>query len=215
MKSRIYSILYMFVLTLVFTALVGGVKVLSEERIRRNQDLKLQRIVLQVLGMDLEPGITDNELTERFEQGVRTVRVEDRILYLALEKGRGREKVVGVAFPVGGQGFWGPIQGIAAVDPEGNHLIGLAFYKHMETPGLGGRMTEDWFQNQFKGLVLRRMENGKQSFYLKPAGTSQSDEELDAITGATQSSKAIERFLNQELDYFLKNLIHGIKAKGD
>ena len=124
--------------------------------------------------------------------------------------------MAGIAFPVGGQGFWGPIQGIAAVDPEGKKLIGLDFFKHNETPGLGGRLTEPWFQNQFKGLALHRMEGGKQSFYLKPAGTKSSDDELDAITGATQTSKAVERFLNRELDYFLRDLApQALKEKGD
>lgn len=206
MKSRAYSILYMFLLTLVFTALVGGVKLLSQERIARNQDLKLQRIVLQVLGLDLGTDLTDRDLAEKFRQRVRTVRVKDRTIYLALKKDQGAEKVAGIAFPFSGQGFWGPIQGIAAVDPKGKKLIGLAFYKHNETPGLGGRITEGWFQSQFKGLALRRMDGGGQSFRLVPAGTGRSEGDLDAITGASQTSQAVERFLNKELDYFLREL---------
>lgn len=213
MKGGVYSVLFMFVLTLAFTALVGGVRSLSQDRIERNQDLKLQRVILDVLGLDRAQELTDQEVADQFAKRVRVVRKGDRLLYLALEKGRGRDKVVGAAFPVGGQGFWGPIKGIVAVDPQGKRITGLAFYKHNETPGLGGRMTEPWFQNQFKGLTLRPLDKGRKTFFLKPAGTSQKPEELDAITGATQSSQAIERFLNKELDYFLKNMADGLDGR--
>lgn len=213
MKSGIYSILYMFLLTFFFTALVGGVKIINNDRIQRNQDLKLQRVILHVLDIKVDDKTSDSALAVFFKARVKTVRVEGRLLYLS--HGKGQEKVMGIAFPVGGQGFWGPIQGIAAVDPEGKAIIGLAFYKHMETPGLGGRMTEEWFQNQFKGLSLRPLKDGKKIFYLIPEGTSRKPEELDAITGATQSSMAIEAFLNKELDYFLKNLKGKLKGESN
>ncbi len=211
MKSRVYSILYMFALTVAFTALVGGVKSLSQDRIQRNQELKLQRIILRVLDIKVDRGTSDQDLAALFKSRIKTTSVGDRLLYLArAEKGPG---LAGIAFPVGGKGFWGPIQGIAAVDPKGEKLVGLAFYKHSETPGLGGRMTEPWFQDQFKGLALRPMEKGRKIFYFKPAGASRKPEELDAITGATQSSMAIEAFLNQELDYFLKNIMGKLEGE--
>ncbi len=195
----------MFGLTLFFTALVGGVKILSEDRIQRNQDIKLQRIILDVLNIRVADRASDKDLAALFKDRVKTLRVEGRLLYLDYGQKPGR--IRGIAFPVGGPGFWGPIQGIAAVDPEKGKIIGLAFYKHMETPGLGGRMTEDWIQDQFKGLPLRPPRDGGKIFYLKPAGTSQRPEELDAITGATQSSMAIEAFLNQELNSLMKILL--------
>jgi Na+-transporting NADH:ubiquinone oxidoreductase subunit C len=39
---------------------------------------------------------------------------------------------------------------------------------------------------------------------LKPAGTGEEPNELDAITGATGTSRGIEAFVNQELDDFLR-----------
>ena len=213
MKSRVYSIVYMFALTVAFTALVGGVKSLSQEQIQRNQDLKLQRIILKVLDIKVDPHASGQDLAALFQSRIKTVHVGNRLLYLAkAEKGDG---MAGIAFPVGGQGFWGPIQGLAAVDPKGRKLTGLAFYKHNETPGLGGRMTEPWFQDQFKGLALHPLDKGRKIFYLKPQGTSQKPEELDAITGATQSSMAIEAFLNQELDNFVKNIRGKLEGVSD
>ncbi len=50
-------------------------------------------------------------------------------------------------------------------------ILGLAFLRHSETPGLGGRITEDWFLEQFRGLPLRPAKRGESFFTLKPAGT--------------------------------------------
>jgi Na+-transporting NADH:ubiquinone oxidoreductase subunit C len=114
-------------------------------------------------------------------------------------------------FPVGGQGFWGPIKGMVAVDPKAERLIGVAFYEHSETPGLGARITEAWFKNQFKGLKLMPIKGDKKIFYLKPSGSGKGPNQLDAITGASRTSQAVERFLNRDLNMFLTKLWGSLK----
>ncbi len=44
-------------------------------------------------------------------------------------------------------------------------------------------------------------------------GTQKAANELDAITGATNTSSAVEVFLNQDLDYFLRELWGSIEEK--
>ena len=95
--------------------------------------------------------------------------------------------------------------GMAAVTPDAGRVMGLAFYKHSETPGLGGRISEQWFTDQFKGLPLYLPVDGRKVFHLKPVGTSRAAEELDAVTGATRTSAAVETFLNREFERFLKS----------
>jgi Na+-transporting NADH:ubiquinone oxidoreductase subunit C len=99
---------------------------------------------------------------------------------------------------------------MVGVDPEGSKILGVSFYKHSETPGLGGRITEDWFKMQFKGLKLYPLKEDKKIFYLKAAGSKKAPNELDAITGATGTSRAVEAFLNQELDLFLQKIFVNI-----
>ena len=59
---------------------------------------------------------------------------------------------------------------------------------------------------QFKGLRLFPIQGDKKIFYLKPAGSGKAENELDAITGATGTSRAVEAFLNKELDLFITKL---------
>jgi Na+-transporting NADH:ubiquinone oxidoreductase subunit C len=204
MKKQLRSVVYMFLISLFFASLVSAVMYLNETKIASNQALKLQRIILKVLDIAAEKNTSDDQISRLFTERINDIRVGERILYVGYgEDGR---TILGYAFPVGGPGFWGPIQGMVGVDPDATKVLGIAFYKHTETPGLGGRITEDWFSDQFNGLRLFPIEGDQKIFYLKPPGTTGAPNELDAITGATNTSSAIEAFLNDELDYFLKEL---------
>jgi Na+-transporting NADH:ubiquinone oxidoreductase subunit C len=199
----------MFFITLFFTSIVSGVKVFNEERIERNQKAKLQRIILNVLQISEKGELSDDIINQIFETRIKSIQVEGTTLYLGYEEDG--ETILGYAFPVGGPGFWGPISGMIAVDSEASKIIGIAFYKHAETPGLGARITEDWFKDQFKGLPIFPVEDGKKIFYLKPQGTGEAPNELDAVTGATGTSRAVEGFLNNGLDRYLREVWKAVK----
>ncbi len=209
MKKQVLSVIYMFLITLFFASLVSAVKLLSEQKIELNQTLKLQRIILKVLTIPIEEGTSDEGLLQLFKARVKRIEVGQKTLYVGYEED-GRT-IRGYALPVGGPGFWGPIQGMVGIDPLATKVLGLAFTKHSETPGLGGRIVESWFTEQFKGLPLHPIEGNQNIFYLKPEGTGKAANELDAITGATNTSSAVQAFLNQDLDYFLKDLWAQVK----
>jgi len=209
MKKRLYSIAFMFALTFFFAALVSAVKGYNEERIQTNQQVKLQKIILKVLGVPVDEKASNQEVVQAFHNRVKSIEVKDRTLYVGYsEDGR---RIRGYAFPVGGSGFWGPVYGMVSVDPEAARILGLAFYKHSETPGLGARITEPWFVKQFAGLPLFPIEGDKKIFYLKPAGPGKGANELDAVTGATGTSRAVEAFLNRDLDRFLRETWKSVK----
>jgi Na+-transporting NADH:ubiquinone oxidoreductase subunit C len=99
-----------------------------------------------------------------------------------------------------------------AVDPTASKVLGISFYSHSETPGLGARISERWFTEQFQGLKIHPVEGNKEIFYLKPEGTGQAPNELDAVTGATGTSRAVETFVNQDLDRFLRDFWPSIEG---
>ncbi|NIS67546.1 MAG: hypothetical protein GTO12_00930, partial [Proteobacteria bacterium] len=69
-KKRLFSVLYMFGLTFFFTAVVSGIHQVNRERIAINEQIKLQRVILEVLGMKPEPGTSDIRVKEIFERRV-------------------------------------------------------------------------------------------------------------------------------------------------
>jgi Na+-transporting NADH:ubiquinone oxidoreductase subunit C len=204
MTKRVLSVVYMFLITLFFASLVSAVKLMNDKRIERNQTIKLQSIILRVLQIPAQEQMPEQALSRLFADRVKEIDVQGKTLYVGYEED-GRT-IRGYALPVGGPGFWGPIQGMVGIAPDAAKVLGIAFIKHSETPGLGGRITESWFTDQFEDLPLFPIEGERNIFYLKPEGTSRAANELDAITGATNTSSAVETFMNRELDHFLKDL---------
>jgi Na+-transporting NADH:ubiquinone oxidoreductase subunit C len=211
MTKLLRSVVYMFLISLFFASLVSAIKYFNEETIASNQAIKLQGIILKVLDIPVEKTMTVDNISRLFMERIKDIQVGDRIFYVGYEEDG--HTILGYAFPVGGPGFWGPIYGMVGVKPDASNVLGVAFYKHTETPGLGGRITEDWFSNQFRDLPLHPIDGDQKIFYLKPAGTTEAPNELDAITGATNTSSAVEAFLNEELDYFLKELWSSVEER--
>lgn len=204
MKQIIKSVIFMFVTALVFTTLVTVVKIANEDRIEQNQKVKLQRTILNVLGLNKKNLLTAENISEVYNKRIKKEKAGDRTIYTCYDD-EGKA-VTGYAFPVDGAGFWGPVYAMVAVNPKATKLLGVSFYRHTETPGLGGRISEDWFSDQFKGLSLEVTDNDSQYFYLTPEGEKKRYNDLDAITGASRTSDAVELFLNRELRIIVDEL---------
>ncbi len=210
-KKRLFSIVYMFGLTFFFTALVSVIYQLNQERIAINEGIKIQKVVLEVLGIEPDPGSSDSQVKEIFERRIKIDEREGRTLYRGFSEDG--STLIGYAFPLFGPGFWGPLYGVMGVDPELKKVIGVAFYRHSETPGLGGRITEAWFKDQFAGKNLVPGDKEGRYFYLVPPGTAKAGNELDAITGATGTSRGVERLVDEKLKGYLPWLAQE-KARG-
>lgn len=85
---------------------------------------------------------------------------------------------VGWCVRASARGYGGPVHMVIGLDRNGK-VLGLTILAMNETPGLGTRVeTEEWFLKQFTGL---------------PAGYGERDvKKLDAISGATRSSRAVK-----------------------
>jgi Na+-transporting NADH:ubiquinone oxidoreductase subunit C len=206
MNRIIRSVIFMFITALVFTTIVTVVKIANENRIERNRKIKLQRTIINVLGLNNGSGLSPDKISETYNRRIKEEKIGGRTIYTCYDdKGK---TVTGYAFPVEGPGFWGPVYAMAAVNPEATKLLGVSFFRHSETPGLGGRISEKWFSDQFKGLSLKLTGSEKQYFYLTPEVEKERDNDLDAITGASRTSDAVETFLNRELKTVVNELRH-------
>ncbi|MEA4824902.1 MAG: RnfABCDGE type electron transport complex subunit G [Clostridiaceae bacterium] len=85
-------------------------------------------------------------------------------------------------------GFGGAIGVTVGVHTDGT-VAGIEITSHSETPGLGARSTEDWFTAQFAGL----------SSGITVSKVGASGNQIDAISGATVTSKAITGAVNTAL----------------
>ncbi len=101
---------------------------------------------------------------------------------------------LGYALPYEGNGFQGKIRLIVGVNKDLSNLFGLEVLEQVETPGLGTKVTETPFTDQFKNfLVIPEIKSVK-------GVAPQNPYEVQAITGATISSKAVVRIINEGIN---------------
>lgn len=182
MKERVFTVVYMVVITAIATALMTGAKVLVEDRIRLNEKLHEHRAELFGLGfISLDEQPTPEQVDMWHAARVKEDEVGGRRVLLGYDESGKALQAIGIIFE--GQGFWGPIRGILSADPEGAKIVGMVILNHQETPGLGGRITEQEFLGKFIGRET-------------PAAKQEIWQRTDAITGATRTSESMEHILN-------------------
>jgi Na+-transporting NADH:ubiquinone oxidoreductase subunit C len=100
--------------------------------------------------------------------------------------------------PIQGNGLWDIIKGYIALEPDLSTVKGVSFYEHKETPGLGARITETWFKDNFKGKKVLD-ESGKMVSITVAKGPAVNDHQVDGISGATLTGKGVTHFLKKDL----------------
>lgn len=104
--------------------------------------------------------------------------------------------------PIYGAGLWGPIWGYLAFDEDGRTFDGAIFDHKSETPGLGAKIAEEPFYSQFKGHKLT--DDGH--FDVVKGGAHGDINGVDAISGASITSKAVGTTINIWMKYYLPYL---------
>ena len=117
----------------------------------------------------------------------------------------------GYIIPISGKGLWSTMKGYFAIGEDKNSTLGIVFYEHGETPGLGAEVDKPWFQKQFKidmGKKIFNSENELVSIYInKKKQTNKKPHEVDGITGATVTSDGVTKFLKRDLERYKNFLI--------
>ena len=188
-EGIIFTILFTFIVSFIFVAILALTNEFTRGKVERNQDLDKRRAVLgafgvETTGTDEDYNLYDTRITERSENGSR--------LFEARSDGTLLE---GIQFS--GPGLWGTITGVIALNPQSERIVGLNIISHNETPGLGGRIAESWFKEQFRGEKLQ--DGGIQVFGTGEGDSDKDNGRVDAISGASRTSDAMEQILNEFL----------------
>jgi Na+-translocating ferredoxin:NAD+ oxidoreductase subunit G len=124
----------------------------------------------------------------------------------------------GIAAPAASQGYADTIQLLYGYDPACSCIRGIKVLKLAETPGLGDRILSDpGFLANFKALDARLSADGKQlanPIVTVKHGTKKHPWQIDAISGATISSKAVGRALDQSAEAVLPKVVPALEKLG-
>ena len=179
-ETRVYPVVFMLIITILFIGILATFYQLSIEKVTKYRETMMKKMVLKTFELP-----TENIETE-FTKYITLQEMEDFLYYEATLD----SVSLGYCFPISGSGLWGTIHALLSVTPDFSEIINIDIVEQNETPGLGGRITEDWFRNQFKGKALL-INDVPQLFSMIPENEKAGDNEISQITGATASSKAV------------------------
>jgi Na+-transporting NADH:ubiquinone oxidoreductase subunit C len=194
---RIKMVLFMAFISALFVTAVSAVHLATRELIKRNDSLFLKKSVLFTAGV-VTPN-TPGGVDTFFKKHVKIVLVKGKLpLYRIAVK----DKISWVVTQRG-TGLWGEIRAHVGFTSDFKLFTGINFLKQNETPGLGARISEKWFLEQFRGK--------KGPMTMVPENTkNESSTQFDAITGATVTSKAVLSIVNSAL----KDVVDSVSKGG-
>ena len=80
MTRRLYSVLFMFLITLLFASGLTLIQREYNNRIAANKEAKLRKVILRVLNIPVASDIDNNELVRLFASNIKVSRLSDRPL---------------------------------------------------------------------------------------------------------------------------------------
>lgn len=191
-KSLAYPIIFMTLLTVITVFILAFLNQTTLAKVEENQNLELRRKILYVFDMYEEGKTSDDEVNKLFEDHVVESDWNDAKLFTLMDGSS--EKAYAV--PFSGPGLWGSITGYIGVDADMNEVTGVEFISQNETPGLGGRISEAPYKEQYRNVDI---SNATDKYIINrpaPGGN------IDAIAGATQTSTFVQNMINEDLKAF-------------
>jgi electron transport complex protein RnfG len=190
-------------LTLTLIAAIAGLILSQVENVTR-EPIKEQRRLQMLKALSAVLPTYDNSPdtdTVTLENGLDKKGKPVEIIFY---RGRKAEHLVGTAFKVvAPDGYSGNIFIMVGVEPDGQ-IIGIEILTHAETPGLGSKITEEVFKNQFKGKTLDNAD-----WRVKKDGG-----QFDQITGATISPRAVVGAVKKGLEFYRKHQSEILATQG-
>lgn len=180
----------MGIVSLLCGVLIVGTEINTRGRIRRNQEIIMRESVAQLL-----PGIE--------KQIIYGIQPSGDLKILANAEAPGPRlfagydasgKFLGVVIEAGERGYADVISAMYAYAPDTQTITGFQVVDMKETPGLGSRISTDpSFLENFKSL------DATHPITTVKHGAKKNPWEIDAISGATVSSRAVGRMLQKSV----------------
>lgn len=200
-NSNAYTIIYATVIVVIVALLLAVVSSALKPKQEANILLDTRKQILSSLNLDLK----GQDVDALYEKTIvvdtlgfvtdKAGKEVPQIIYNATLEDGSKKYIV----PMNGAGLWGAIWGYIALNDDKSTIYGTYFNHASETPGLGGEITTEKFQNGFIGKHI--LNEGVLKLIEIVKGEPQ-EEQVAAISGATITSKGVETMINTTLDTY-------------
>lgn len=190
-------------IALVIAVMLSFINHITEGPIAKVNQKTIQNALKEAMPSEteLEFVLMDDEGSEVDKTNSQNVEVGN--IYIALDK---NDYIIGYLAVVKPYGYGGEIETIVGMDSTGA-ITGVVITNMSETPGLGAKVkdkSDKGFAAQFKGKM-----SAADGFALKKDGG-----DIDAITSATITSKAVTKGINAAVEVINKNSAFGKIDRG-
>lgn len=197
-NSNTYIIIYSTIMVVIVAFLLAFVSQTLKPMQDANVALDTEKQILNSLNLR---GLSDEEAHATYEKIV-TFDEAQNVYVCTLENGE-----VKYVLPLKGQGMWGGISCFLAIDSDKNTVYGAYFNHESETAGLGAEIKDNaGWQAKFQGKKI--FADGDDTKIALSVVKAVNDETtVDAVTGATVTSTAVSKMLQDQLTKYMDFLL--------
>ncbi|MGE4320504.1 MAG: FMN-binding protein [Acholeplasmataceae bacterium] len=196
MKQYIQLVIFVGILGLITSLAFVGMDLLFSARIEANENKALYQAILN----HNDATYTEETLFDVFNSEITVedyqVHGEDVKLYIDNQTNN-----ISFIFGIFAEsGYINDIVGVLTIEDDFKTIVDITILQQGETPGLGGKVVLREFLDQFVGLEFD--DTSETPIVIGPLGTTGNlPNEVDQIAGATNTSNAFMRILNES--YFI------------
>jgi Na+-transporting NADH:ubiquinone oxidoreductase subunit C len=219
-----YTFIFAAIVTIVCSVLLSAAVTLLKERQQQNMAIDMQLNILNCVGIRAPQGkvFSRGEILHLYNENIRSLVIDlqgnkkSEMKVEDLNPKRDKELlpvyyvqkdsvIEAYIIPISGKGLWSTIYGYLALEADAITVRGITFYKHGETPGLGGEIEKDWFKNNFIGKKIISPDGKLVSISVVKGKVKDKIPEkehyhyVDGISGATLTGDGLTNFLKENL----------------
>jgi electron transport complex protein RnfG len=181
------------VLALIFGSALAAVQVNLSGVIATNKlNETLERIPELIWGTTKAAKLAIENASVDITPGTVMIKKDHKTAYYSLFRVVHESKLAGWVIKAGGQGYADKIEMLIGLDPGENTITGLFVLEQKETPGLGNKIIFPEWRDQF----IRKKTDTP---LVVAKGNVQAPNAIDAVTGATISSRSVTGIVNRTI----------------
>jgi len=172
------------------------------------------------LDYDQRKASKDIALSEKIPSRLDIASIKRRVKYSKVYIVEENNATKTIILPVSGYGLWSTLHGFLALESDANTVVGLGFYEHAETPGLGGEVDNPRWKAIWPGKKVFDLEASDQPILKLVKGSvdkssSSAAYQVDGLSGATITSRGVTNLVQywtgkQGFQAYLKRLRKGV-----
>ncbi len=196
MKNYIRLVVFVAILGFITSLAFVGMDLLFSARITANENAALYEAILSHNNETYTTSTVFDAFTTNITVHDYTIHGQDVKIYVD-------NNTNNISFVFGifaASGYIGDIVGVMTMESDFETIVNITILQQGETPGLGGKVVQRDFLDQFVGLKVD--PTSQTPIIIGPLGsTGNLPNEVDQIAGATNTSNGFENILNES--YFI------------